>query len=81
MFSVWREDQEDRYALPSLRYGLKRSALRRGLHRPYEDRSFRARLEQLRQYHLNHPDLPRQDDVVAIYERAQKALVEAGCDL
>jgi hypothetical protein len=41
----------------------------------------RARLEQLRQYHLNHPDLPRQDDVVAIYERAQKALVEAGCDL
>lgn len=32
------------------------------------------RLEELRLYHLNHPELPRQDDVAAIYERAQAAL-------
>lgn len=35
------------------------------------------RLEELEKYHIEHPELPRQDDVVANYSRAKQELEEA----
>jgi hypothetical protein len=36
------------------------------------------RLEEITLYHINHPDLPRQDDIAAGYEAALDALRKAG---